>query len=156
MRGDRFFTQLFGQSRRGSFRQSSRVNKNERGTVLFDKLFQATINFIPGFIRHHRFQWRTGHLNGQITLTDMTSINDGTGTLDRIIVLSGQIQCHVLDRFLGGGNANTHRWPFTQLRQTLQAQGQVSTAFITRQRMNFINDYTAHGFQDFTARIRRQ
>ena len=46
------------------------------GAVLFDQLFEASIDFIPAFVRHHCFQRGTGHLDRQVTFTHLPGIDD--------------------------------------------------------------------------------
>ena len=46
--------------------QPARIDENQRGAVRLNQFRQPTINFLPDFVRHHRFQRRLREFNRQI------------------------------------------------------------------------------------------
>src|SRR6266568_2622480 len=55
---------------------SARVDENQSSPMRLDQLCQPMIDFLPHFIRHHRFQRRLGDFDCQIEFATMTDIDD--------------------------------------------------------------------------------
>ena len=76
MRCHRIGAEQFAQMMCHAFGHSARVNENKRRPMGLNQLSEPMINFLPNFIRHHRFQRRLWHLNSQIQLAAMTDIDN--------------------------------------------------------------------------------
>ncbi len=66
MRCHRVCAEQFAEMMRHAFGHSARVHEHQRGPVCLDQLREAMINFLPHFIRHHRFKRRLREFDRQI------------------------------------------------------------------------------------------
>ena len=76
MGGDGGFAEAVGELARDAFGHPPRVDEHERRAVLGDEFGQARVDFRPHFVRHHRFERRTGNLEAQIALALMARVDD--------------------------------------------------------------------------------
>ena len=76
MRCDSIGAEQFAQMMRHAFGHSARVHENQSGPMRLNQLRQAMINFLPNFIRHHRFKRRLRNFNRQIQFAAMTNVDD--------------------------------------------------------------------------------
>ena len=56
----------------------ARVNENQGRAVRLNQFREPTVNFLPNFIRHYRFERRTRKFDTQVQLTAMTDVYDFT------------------------------------------------------------------------------
>ena len=70
VRGDQLLAQPRRQLARHAFGHAPRVDEDERGAVLLDQLGEAFVDLLPHLRRHHRFQRRRWHLDGEIARRD--------------------------------------------------------------------------------------
>ena len=61
---------------RHAFGHSARVHEDQSGAVCLDQLREAMIDFLPDFIRHHRFQRRLREFDRQIQFAAVTDVDD--------------------------------------------------------------------------------
>ena len=63
---------------RHAFGHSARIHKDQSSPMRLNQLRQTMIDFLPNFIRHHRFEWRLGNFDRQIQFPAMADVDDRT------------------------------------------------------------------------------
>src|SRR5580700_8121314 len=121
---------------RDALRQSPRIHKNQRRTMLLDEFYQAVVNLIPHFVGRDRTELAGGNFYGEIELALVTDVYDyGIWT-----PVAGEEMCNLLNRLLRRRKSNARGRPIRQGFQSLERKRQVSAALIVGDGMNFIDD----------------
>src|SRR5258705_10203061 len=152
MCGNVFFPEPFRKLMRHSFRQSPRIDEEQRGTMLSDKLNYAVINFVPHLVGGDRTESAAWNFDREIELTLVSNIDN-----HRIgpAIASEEVR-DFLDWLLRCRKTNSHRWTMRQRFQPFQREREMSAAFIVSHGMDFIHDYSFYIAQDCAASFRRQ
>ena len=102
MRRDRVSSKKFAQMMRHTLGHSARVHKNQRCSVFLNQFGQPRVNFLPDFVRHHRFERRTRELNRQVQFTTMSDVDDLAIRIASAIhgASADEETCNLFNRFL--------------------------------------------------------
>ena len=76
MRGHVFISQPFAEVPRRALSHASRVDEHQSGLVLANQVGDAIIDFFPDFVRHQRFQGRTGNFEREIKSARVTAVDN--------------------------------------------------------------------------------
>src|SRR6266446_1761831 len=76
MRGDRVSSKKFAEMMRYTLGHSARVDENQSSPVRLNQFGKPRVNFLPNFVRHHRFERRTRELNRQVQFATMSDVDD--------------------------------------------------------------------------------
>lgn len=127
-----------------SFSHPARVHKNQGGPGAVNQFCQPLVHLVPDLVRGNARQPRRHDFNPQIHVPPVADIHNL-----RLPTVSAQERSHVLDGLLSGGEADSlHRFS-GELRQSFQAEAQVGTSLVTRQRMDLVDDHRSNPFQQF-------
>ena len=116
MRRDILITQSFSQVSRDPLSHAARVDEHERRLVLANQRGHPVVDFFPNFVRHDRFQRRTGNFDRQIELARVASVyNRATwGAVAGKIRSANQKASHLYYRFLRRRKPDAHQRLFDQ------------------------------------------
>ena len=114
MRRHRIRAEQFAQMMRDALGHSARVHENQGRPVRVNQLHETMIDFLPNFVRHHRFKRRLGNFDRQIQFAAMADVDD------LAIGVAGIVHCtrtdqktgNLLDRFLRRGQTDSLEWLF--------------------------------------------
>ena len=76
MRGHVFISQPFAEVPRYPLSHAPGVDEDQGGLVLANQVGDAIIDFFPDFVRHQRFQRRTGNFKREIKSARVTAVDD--------------------------------------------------------------------------------
>ncbi len=161
MRGHLVLPQPLGQCACEPLGQPARVDEHEGGAVLLDQAGEPLVDLSPDLARHHRFQRRFRHFDGQIAPAHVAGVDDDAGRgacATRISVVFEQIlrraaaephqkTRHLLDRPLGRRQADAGEAIPGDVLQALERQREVRSALVGRERMNLVDDDRARAGQ---------
>ncbi len=63
---DALVAEPLGQLVRHALGQAPRVHRDQRGAMRLDQLHEAVVDLLPHLVRHHRFERRARHLDGEV------------------------------------------------------------------------------------------
>ena len=142
------------------------VDEHQRRPMILDQFREAGIDLGPDLVRHHRFEGRTRHLDGQVAPALMAGVDDRNlrgGPAVR--GGAGQEMGDGLNRILCCGEADPLEPVAAQRRQPLEREREMGAALVRRDGMDFVDDDRAgarqHGAPGFRAeqnveRLRRR
>ncbi len=101
-----------------AFGHSARIDEDQSGAVCLNQFRQTVINFLPDFVRHHRFQWRLRNFNRQVQFAAMADVNNGAIRISSLVhrASTHQKSGHFLDRFLRRGQTYSLKRMFSTAR----------------------------------------
>ncbi len=76
VRGDELGAEPLGQLVRHALGEPPRVHHDERRAVRLDQLDQALVDLLPDLVRHHRFERRARHFDGEVDLALVAAVDD--------------------------------------------------------------------------------
>ena len=132
--------------------QAAVVDEHQRGAVLQNQLGEALVEFVPHFVRHHRFQRRAGQLQANVHGAPVAGVDDAalremvTGAA-AITGAAGQEGGGRLDGTLGGGQADARHRRRGEGIEPFQAQRQVGAALGAEDGVDLIHNRGARGGQ---------
>ena len=166
MGGDGALAETLGELMGDPFGHPAGVDEHQRRPMILDQFREAAIDLGPNLVRHHRFEGRTRHLDGQVAPALMAGVDDRNlrgGPAVR--GGAGQEMGDGLNRILCCGEANPLEPVAAQRRQPLERERKMGAAFVRRDGMDFVDDDRAgarqHGAPGFRAeqdveRLRRR
>src|SRR5207253_15829 len=96
--------ETFGELVRHAFGEPARVDRDERRAVLLDELHEAVVVLGPYLVRHHRFQRRARHLDGEVHLALVAAVDDRNGWIPAFAGMTPHEEARdFLDGLLRGG-----------------------------------------------------
>src|ERR1700674_1663525 len=111
-----FFAEPFRKLMRHSFCQPSRIDEEQRGTMLSDELHYAVVNLVPHFVRGDRTKSAARNFDCDIKLPLVSNVDDPRiGT-----AIASKKMCNFFDWFLGRRQTNADRRTIGQRLQPLQ------------------------------------
>ena len=125
------------------------VGEDEGRPVLADQLAQAVVDLRPDLHRHHRLERRGGgDLDAQIEPPTVPGVDDHAAR--RAVRLDvgrpHQEARHLLDRLLGGGEADAQEAAAERL-QAFEREREVRSPLVVRHRVDLVDDHRADGLQ---------
>ena len=126
------------------------VGEDQRRPVLADQIGQPVVDLRPDLHRHHRFERRGGwHLDPQIEPPAVPGVHDHApgGAVRLHVGGADQEAGDLLDRALGGREADAVQIPPDQRLQPLQRQRQVGAALVVRHGVDLVHDHRADVLQ---------
>ena len=149
MRRDRVGPEQFAQMMGHALGHSARINEDQRCAMRLNQLRQTAINFLPDFIRHHRFQRRLRNLNRQVQFAAVTDVDDCAIRIATLVhgTSANQKLGNFLDRFLRRGQTDSLKRIFCQRGQTFDAQGKVRAAPVVHHRVDLVHNQCPHRAQ---------
>src|SRR4029077_6578452 len=150
MRGYGVAPQAFGEIVSDALGQAASVDEDERGGMLVGELRQAIVDFAPHFVGGDGAELAGRYFDGEIHLAAMADLHDG----GIVSFGAGQEMCDGLDWPLRGGEADASEALTRELVQPLKGKSEVRTALIVSYGVNFIDDDSLDGFEDFAALCR--
>ena len=102
MRCDRIRAEEFAQVMCHPLGHPARVDENQSSLVRLNQFREPTVDFLPNFVRHHRFQWRTRDLNREVQFATMADVDDLAIRIASAIHGAGADEetCNLFNRFL--------------------------------------------------------
>ena len=102
MRRDRVCAEQLTQMLGHALGHSARIHKDQGRAMRLNQLRQSMVNFLPNFVRHHRFKSRFREFNRQIQCAPVADVDDlAIGIAGLVHGMSAdQKTRNLLDRFL--------------------------------------------------------
>ena len=141
MGGDVLLAEPVAQGAGHALGQAPGVDEDQRGPVPFDQRRHAVVEALGRLSGQHRFQRRIRQFDGEIPLAPVSRVDDAT------IGAAGQEASDFLDGILGGGKSHPIEFLSGQPLQPFQRKRQVRAALAADERVDFIHDHGARGFQ---------
>ena len=154
--GDVLLAETLGQVARDALGLAARVDEHQRGAVLADQLRQAVVELRPHLARHHRLERRGRDLERQVAGAHVTGVDDAAGGLAGGVEVAhaDQEARHLLDRLLGGRQADARQPAAGERLEPLERQRQVHAALAAGHGVDLIHDHGAGGGEHLPARLR--
>jgi hypothetical protein len=140
VRGHALRAEPFRELVRHALGEAARVHRNERCAVRLDQRHQPVIDLLPHLVRHDRFERRAGHLDGKVQMALVALVHDGG-------FLLGEKPGHLVDRLLGGRQADALQPPAADMVQALERQREVRAAPRLEHGMDLVHDHHARALQ---------
>ena len=95
-------TEQFAEMMRHALGHPACVDEDQSGPVRLNQFRKPTVDFLPNFIRHHRFKRRTRQLDAYVQFTAMTDIYDFAIRIAGVIhgASANKETCDFFNRFL--------------------------------------------------------
>src|SRR4051812_10208489 len=76
MGSDILFAEALGQMASDALGQSPRIHEYERAAMFANQIRQSIVDLRPDLTRHDRFKRGVRQLDGQVTMTNVTAVDD--------------------------------------------------------------------------------
>ena len=149
--------QPLGEVAGDPLRQPAGIDEDEGGAMALDQLGEAAIELVPDLMGHDRFQRRGRHLEGEIAAAAVARVDDGAVRPGPALRPGAHQEAgDLLDRLLGGREANPLQLAAAERREPLEGEGQMGAALVRRHGMDLVDDHAAGGRQHLAAGVRAQ
>src|SRR5215813_9420168 len=128
------------------------INKDQGGAVLANKLRHSFVDFVPHLVRGNRPQFAPRHFHSEIDPPLVPNLYDHRFRA----AASGKEAPNYLDGFLSRGKTDAQWRTSGERFESLQRKGQVRAPLIVGYSVDFVDDHSVHGGQDFAALTGRQ
>ena len=157
VRAHQAFVEALGQLAGDPLGQPARVDENERGGVRLDQLGEAVVDLPPDVARHHRFERRRRDLDGEVARAPVADVDDrALGARRAIRTGPDQKARGLLDRLLGGREADPQQAIAAQRREALERQRQMGAALVRGERVDLVDDHGPRGGEHAAAGLRAE
>ncbi len=144
MGGDVFFAEAFAQLMSDALRHAARVHEHESRAMRIDELDNALVNLSPHLVRRYGAEFGVGDFDGQIHLPLVAYVDDhGIRASLLFIGVTRQETRYLLDRLLGGGQADARGRALGQRFQAFEREREMDSTLVIGDGMDFVDD---HGF----------
>ena len=142
MRGDGGFAETVGELARDPFGHAPGVDEHQRRAVLRDELGQASVDFRPHLVRHHRLERRSWNFQAQIAPALMPRVDDRDLCGRRAVRRgAGEKMGDGFDRVLRRREADPLQAVAAQSLEPFQRQSEMGAAFVRRDSVDFVDDH---------------
>src|SRR3954470_5970377 len=86
MGSDILFAEALGQMASDALGQSPRIHEYERAAMFANQIRQSIVDLRPDLTRHDRFKRGVRQLDGQVTMTNVTAVDDSASGSERMNV----------------------------------------------------------------------
>ena len=146
MRGHLIGAEPLGELAGHPLDQPAGIDEDQGRPMRLDQLGEAIIDLLPDLARHHRFERRRRHFEGEVARAPVTGVDDPALRFG-----ADQEARDRLDRLLGGRQADAQQRPGGERRQALERQRQMRAALVRRQRVDLVDDHGARRRQHLAA-----
>ena len=144
------------QVERHALGEAPRVHHDERRAVRLDQLDQALVDLLPDLARHHRFERRAGHLDGEIDSPLVAAVDDRASCARRRPAAPDEEPRHLLDRLLRRGEPDALQPPPADVVEPLEREREVRAAPRFEHGVDLVDDHDARGLQHLARALRGQ
>ena len=157
MGGDIRLAQTFGEMPGHPLGQPAGIDEDEGGAMALDQLGEPAVELLPDLMGHDRFQRRGRHLEGEVAAPAVARVDDGAIGIGRALRPGAHQEAgDLLDRLLGGREADPLQLAAAERREPLEGEGQMGAALVRRHGMDLVDDHAAGGRQHLAAGVRAQ
>ncbi len=147
MRGYGIAAEAFGEVVGDAFGQAAGIDEDERGGMLCGELGEAIVDFAPHFVGSDGAELAGRYFDGEIHFAAMADLHD----CGVVAFRASQEMSDRLNRFLRGGEADAREALAGELVQALEGESEVRAALVVGYRVNFVDDDSFDGLEDFAA-----
>src|ERR1700735_106668 len=105
MRSDRVWSKNRGEMMADALRETTCVDKNQRGAICEHEVCDALVDFFPHLVRSHWAKLAGWNFDSQIQMAPLRNLDD---CRSRPVIACEKI-CYQLDRLLSSGEADPSR-----------------------------------------------
>ena len=128
--------------------QPAGVDEDQCGAMRLDQLRQASIDLLPDFGRHHRFERRVRNFEREVARAAVAGVDDrAIGARRAVRAGADQKARHRFDRLLGGGEADALQPAAAERGEAFERKRQMGAALVRRHRVDLVDDHGAGGRQ---------
>jgi len=153
MRGDMLGADALGELARRALGHAARVDEDQRGAMRRDELGEAVIDLLPDLARHHGFERRGRHFEGEVAVAAVAGVDDAAAGLG---AFADEKPRDGLDRLLRRRETDAQQAVVAERGQALERQREMGAALVRRHRVYLIDDHRPRGREHGAAGLRTQ